>query len=295
MRKDNTAFTLIELLVVVTIIVVLLALLTPALDTAIEQANIAVCGSHLKGIGQASVTYALENKKVFIICRNRLIQNIFSPLGQQQDDATADDAKVDWLAALASVGLAESEVSDVGNGQQNVLWFGQQVPVNTGVKEMQHGITKIWNCPSRNFKSGWDPQYRQMVVAYQYFGGMRHWHNAAGTFNARSPVSLATSSGGWALTADMILRAHQRWDDDNGYPQFYGDPVAHRAADGYRPAGGNVGYVDGSVVWSPFDDMVYIHVTGSDQLNFGQFWRQNDLGDYGPVVPDAAEGRNIKD
>ena len=48
MRLAKSAFTLIELLVVVTIIVVLLAMLTPALDKAIYQAELAVCGAHKK-------------------------------------------------------------------------------------------------------------------------------------------------------------------------------------------------------------------------------------------------------
>jgi prepilin-type N-terminal cleavage/methylation domain-containing protein len=59
----RTAFTLIELLVVVTIIVVLLALLTPALDKAIYQAELAGCAATLKGIGQAAVTYTGDSRR----------------------------------------------------------------------------------------------------------------------------------------------------------------------------------------------------------------------------------------
>jgi prepilin-type N-terminal cleavage/methylation domain-containing protein len=47
----STAFTLIELLVVVTIIVVLLSLLTPALDRAIYETELAVCASQ-HGLGE---------------------------------------------------------------------------------------------------------------------------------------------------------------------------------------------------------------------------------------------------
>ena len=56
-------FTLIELLVVVTIIVVLLALLTPALDKAIYQTELTVCGSKLKSVGTGILTYTMSNKR----------------------------------------------------------------------------------------------------------------------------------------------------------------------------------------------------------------------------------------
>ena len=58
-------FTLIELLVVITIIVVLLALLTPALDRAIYQAEIAVCGTKQHAIAASSILYAADNKRFY--------------------------------------------------------------------------------------------------------------------------------------------------------------------------------------------------------------------------------------
>src|ERR1041385_9113032 len=57
------AFTLIELLVVVTIIVVLLALLTPALDQAIYQADVAMCGAKLHATAGGTIVYAADNKR----------------------------------------------------------------------------------------------------------------------------------------------------------------------------------------------------------------------------------------
>jgi prepilin-type N-terminal cleavage/methylation domain-containing protein len=57
------AFTLIELLVVITIIVVLLALLTPALDKAIYQAELAVCAANLDALGTSVLAYAFEHRR----------------------------------------------------------------------------------------------------------------------------------------------------------------------------------------------------------------------------------------
>jgi prepilin-type N-terminal cleavage/methylation domain-containing protein/prepilin-type processing-associated H-X9-DG protein len=58
-------FTLIELLVVVTIIIVLLALLTPAMDKAIYQAELLQCASNLKSIGSGATIYAAEFKRFY--------------------------------------------------------------------------------------------------------------------------------------------------------------------------------------------------------------------------------------
>jgi prepilin-type N-terminal cleavage/methylation domain-containing protein len=64
-RSNSLAFTLIELLVVVSIIALLLALLAPAMDQAIYQAELAVCGADYRAVGTAVATYAAENKRYY--------------------------------------------------------------------------------------------------------------------------------------------------------------------------------------------------------------------------------------
>ena len=56
-------FTLIELLVVVAIIAVLVAILLPSLSRAREQAKKGTCLANLRGISQASMTYATEDPR----------------------------------------------------------------------------------------------------------------------------------------------------------------------------------------------------------------------------------------
>ena len=65
-RSDaSRAFTLIELLVVVTIIVVLLALLTPAVDRAIYQAEMLRCMTNRRLLATGSHAYAFDNKRFY--------------------------------------------------------------------------------------------------------------------------------------------------------------------------------------------------------------------------------------
>jgi type II secretory pathway pseudopilin PulG len=62
-RKSQMAFTLVELLVVITIIVILLALLAPALDKAIYEAELAVCAANEHAVSAGALTYAAQYKR----------------------------------------------------------------------------------------------------------------------------------------------------------------------------------------------------------------------------------------
>src|SRR5687768_17021008 len=61
----RSAFSLVELLVVITIMVVLLSLLTPAMEQAVYQAELATCAANLDAMGTGLAGYAMENTRRF--------------------------------------------------------------------------------------------------------------------------------------------------------------------------------------------------------------------------------------
>ena len=62
-RTPPRAFTIVELLVVITVIVILLALLAPALDNAIYQAELAVCSANQSSVAMSLNIYAANHKR----------------------------------------------------------------------------------------------------------------------------------------------------------------------------------------------------------------------------------------
>ena len=272
---SSRGFTLIELLVVVAILVLLMAILSPALRQAKEFARRAKCAANLHQVHMGAITYAGANRGVLFACRGREVQIAFSQY-QNNHQWRPDDAKVDWIAALVSVDLVHPNPVDVGGGI------------------MRRPPSPVWDCPSRDYKSQWESflsPHDSIIVSYQYFGGIETWRlpNGAGRVPSRSPVTTATSRADWLLAADATMRIDYSWG--GGRPSAYAGMPNHRGVGGevsdiaqpYRrgaPVGGNQCTVDGSVRWVAFRDMVRLHSWG-DERRKAYGW-QDDWGEYNP-------------
>lgn len=257
------AFTLIELLVVVAIIALLIAILLPAMARAREQAKRVACSSNLAQITKSIYVYAIANHGEIIPCRGRTVLDAFNPLHGSWN-GRPEDAKVDWIAALASVDLA----IDRGAGPS-----GYYIP------------SPLWNCPSRDYKSQWEGNW-QMLIGYSYFGGVETWTNPWGHFRSASPVTLNDSRGGWALAADSMMKVDNVWG--GGRLVAYGGLPTHVAPTHPGPEGGNIAYIDGSVAWTAFEKCIFIHNWHGDYSR-RNYWFQQDLGAFDP--PDDAHAQ----
>lgn len=145
----------------------------------------------------------------------------------------------------------------------------------------ENKIVDAFNCPSRNFTTNKNDLFGQWIIGYQYFGGIETWRNPMGRFASKSPVSLATAMPGWALAADTTSKIDGEWG--GGRSTAYADMPSHKLKNSVLPEGGNQLYADGSVSWSNFYDMYYLHSwSGGSTRTF--YFYQKDLGS---IVPDS--------
>ena len=256
--RDTRGFTLIELLVVIAVLAILIALLVPLGTHTLWVAKKMFCASNLRQIHMGITAAAGDHNGQYLDCR------FGENAGNNHMGVQKCFNKEEW-PQLAEAGLAVA-TSD---------------PVYSYV-------APVWKCPDRAYEPQIEPGFPQLVMGYQYFGGIETWNTPKGRFESRSPVNTATAQGRWCLAADAVGRIDRVWG--GGRASAYKDMPPHRKNTAW-PVGGNVCYVDGSVKWVKFDDMVMFH-SWSWGGRRDYFSQQDDLGAY---HPDASHwGRNNK-
>jgi prepilin-type N-terminal cleavage/methylation domain-containing protein len=236
------AFTLIELLVVIAIIAILAALLLPALIGAKERARRVSCKSSMRQMVLGVMMYGDDNDQ-------------FLPTGASNKSATDDHLPV--ISTATSNAIVQYS-----------------------------GTDKMASCPSfadyfvrRHFSAQFDEREYGYVIGYNYHGGHTNtpWPAISGTNQWISPQRL-TEDPGLVLVSDMN-------DWSPGYGQTFvphgkggpnmegtdaANPNAGSQPDALGAVGGNVGFLDGSISWTPIAQMrIY---RGSQQWGDSGCW-----------------------
>ncbi|MEM9345473.1 MAG: prepilin-type N-terminal cleavage/methylation domain-containing protein [Planctomycetota bacterium] len=149
----SRAFTLIELLVVVSIIALLIAILLPALSSARRSAERMQCLSNLRGIGQATMMYAQENKDVMMkadfgpedMWANELKPYLGS-LTSSIDSNTQEQTESSFLCPSAST-LSDSG-AQITFGTATTAWINRDVYTAAN----SYGVN-IWIQPPGQFST----------------------------------------------------------------------------------------------------------------------------------------------
>ncbi|MEO0476078.1 MAG: prepilin-type N-terminal cleavage/methylation domain-containing protein [Planctomycetota bacterium] len=145
-------------------------------------------------------------------------------------------------------------------------------------------VLEFWADPGRDYEPTIEPSLgNQLVIGYQYFGGINRWLTVAGAFESASPVTIDQARSGFAMSACTVMKIDNVWG--SGRDTAYKDMPSHAGTD-QLPTGGNQSFVDGSAKWVDFFEMTYNHTwsTGGSRI---AYWFQEDLGEYEGFAPAA--------
>jgi prepilin-type N-terminal cleavage/methylation domain-containing protein len=124
-------------------------------------------------------------------------------------------------------------------------------PPQAKVFERFNYPAEYFRCPGRNYEPQIEASFgNQLVIGYQYFGGITNWSNQAGSQVSKSPIRREQAGPGWVIGADTTIKVDGVWG--GGRPEAFGGMPSHRRNHAY-PEGGNHSFVDGSTRWVEFN------------------------------------------
>jgi prepilin-type N-terminal cleavage/methylation domain-containing protein len=207
----KTAFTLVELLVVITIIVVLLALLTPAMDQALYQAELAVCAAGQNATAKGVNIYAMDFKRSYPYRRI---------VAQGQEDTSGN--VVPWVLNFGSAGAAQGAGRSDGSNDDRVplkSYVDMKLLVDPLCKKVDLAApdSTIWIYSSYALWFGWN---------YKGHEGMTKVGNRL-TWADTSDTPTITRQVNWLITDLDDVAPSLQWNI-GGHPDALG--FLHNAA-----------------------------------------------------------------
>lgn len=225
--RIRSGFTLIELLVVISMIVMLIALLMPALSKSRETARRTLCASNLKQIANGYVSYATDNVgHLPVTARNG------SGAGYWIETGLADHLQANYVGSID-------------------VYYCPDALVN--------GFATYPSLKAEPSGKWWWQTWNELAnyYAYRVTGYGSNCHN-----NLNMP-SIYRVRKMHDDASQVLLHDGNELGPGGGYG-LWSWRVAH--VQGLEPAGNNVALLGGSVRWNPRDDMEYRWSNGGWQV-----------------------------
>ena len=292
--SKRRAFTLVELLVVILIISILIALLLPALAKARRLALRVACSANVRSLTMATIMYADDNRDVL------MDQGMWRMGSVGIYDFGPNTSLLNFFHEYLNVPEQYTGVYSGGVTENGVWGIAYNVQYNT---------PGVLICPSAPTQ----PNYYEITYGYMT-GGCSSY-----AMRLMSLESAGNASRDYAPYTPIPVGLPALWADlyfiDNPALTWFSGPIHtnHPARGGLLTGvggGGNVGRVDGSVVWMPLNatnpkavdsyvtnygvlgnaqaipsDTVLLNTDGGD--NISTTWVKVIMGSGGSVYPSA--------